>query len=212
MTHDRSNPATDDLTEQARRLQQAAAELQVLRRWAEATALAARAASLLAAQPDAPAVGRACHALAGTLDDLGDHAAAETLYRRAGAILSTLPTGGPDDSLRIHCARGLAASMRVQHRDREAHALLVATHALAEQLLGPSDAETLATMTAIGLLCEGLGRDDEAEDLYRQALRRSGAGAGRDPNEEAGIAAALSCLLERRARGVRTPSVRAGAS
>ncbi|HEX2047585.1 MAG TPA: tetratricopeptide repeat protein [Acidimicrobiales bacterium] len=190
--------ATSDPTEQAGRLQRSAATLQHLRRWAEAEALAARASSLLAAQPDAPALGRTCQALAGTLDDLGDHVQAEALYRRAGAILSGVPTGGPDDSLRIRCARGLAANLRMQHRSEEAGVILVAALALAEQLLGPSDADTLATMTSLGLLWEGLGRVDEAEDLYRQALVRAEASPGSDPDELAGIAAALSGLLERR--------------
>lgn len=191
-------PATDDPTEQAGRLQRSAAELQGLRRWAEAEALAGRASSLLARQPDGPVLGRTCHALAGTLDDLGDHVRAEALYRRAGAIFSGLPTGVTEDSLRIRCARGLAANLRRQHRDGEANALLVAALALSEQLLGPSDPDTLATMTALGLLCEGLGRVDEAEDLYRQALVRAEGAAGCEPHEVAGIAASLAGLLERR--------------
>ena len=149
---------SDDPTERAGRLQQSAASLQHLRRWAEAEALAGRASSLLAALPDAPALGRTCQALAGTLDDLGDHVRAEVLYRRAGAILSAVPTGGVDDPLRIRCARGLAANLRRQDRDAEAAAILVAALALAEQLLGPSDVDTLATMTSLGLLWEGLGR------------------------------------------------------
>ena len=190
--------ANDDPTEQAGRLQRSAATLQHLRRWAEAEALAGRAASLLADQPDAPALCRACQALAGTIDDLGDNVGAEAFYRRAGSIFSSQPTGGADDSLRIRCARGLAANLRIQHRSEEAGAILVAALALAEQLLGPSDVDTLATMTSLGLLCEGLGRVEEAEDLYRQALVRAEASPGSEPDEVAGIAAALSGLLERR--------------
>ena len=71
--------------------------------------------------------------------------------------------------------------------------------ALAEQLLGPSDIDTLATMTALGRLWEGLGRLDEAEDLYRQALARSESAAGDDLDGVAGMSAALAGLLERRA-------------
>ncbi len=154
--------AAIDAMEQAGRLQRSAATLHQLRRWAEAEALASRAYSLLVGQPDAPALGRTCQALAATLDDLGDHVRAEALYRRAAAIFSGLPTGIPDDVLRIRCARGLAATLRVQRREDEAAAILVAALALAEQLLGPSDVDTLATMTSLGLLCEGLGRLDEA--------------------------------------------------
>jgi tetratricopeptide (TPR) repeat protein len=184
--------------EQAGRLQRSAAELQTRRRWAEAEALARRASSLLSGEADGPAVGRACQALAGTLDDLGDHVQAEAFYRRAGAILSAVPIGGLDDNLRIRCARGLAANLRMQHRSEEARAILIAALALAEQLLGPSDGDTLATMTGLGLLCEGLDRAEEAEGLYRQALVRAEAANCPEPDEVAGIAAALSGLLQRR--------------
>jgi tetratricopeptide (TPR) repeat protein len=188
----------DDGAEQAGRLQRSAAELHSHRRWAEAEALAGRASALLDAQPDRPALGRTLQALAGTMDDLGDHSRAEDLYRRAGTILAGEAPGGPDDGLRIRCARGLAANLRHQHRTEEANVVLVAALALAEQLLGPTDVDTLATMTALGLLCEGLGRPDEAEELYRHALARAEAAAAPDPDELAGIAAALSRLLERR--------------
>ena len=198
MAEHAADAANGGPTEQAGHLQRSAAALQHLRRWAEAEALAARAVTLLAGQPDAPALGRTCQALAGTLDDLGDHVGAEALYRRAGSIFSAQPTGGTDDTLRIRCARGLAANLRMQHRPREAGAILVAALALAEQLLGPFDVDTLATMTSLGLLCEGLGRVEEAEDLYRQALVRAEASPGSEPVEVAGIAAALSGLLERR--------------
>jgi tetratricopeptide (TPR) repeat protein len=191
-------PATEDPAEQASRLQRSAASLQTRRRWAEAEALARRASSLLAFEPDAPGLGRTCQALAGTYDDLGDRARAEALYRRAGAIFSALPTGGCDDGLRIACARGLAANLRLQDRGGEADAILVAALALAEQLLGPSDGDTLATMTGLGLLWEGLGRVEEAEELYRQALARAESAPGPEPDEVAGIAAALAGLLERR--------------
>lgn len=192
------DPATEDGSEQAGRLQRLAAELQGLRRWAEAEAVAGRACSLLAGQPDAPALARTCQALAGTLDDLGDLTRAEALYRRAAVIYSGVPTGGVDDALRIRCARGLAANLRRQARGEEAGAILVAALALAEQLIGPSDADTLATMAGLGLVWEGLGRVDEAEDLYRQALVRAEAAVGSDPYEVAGIAAALAGLLQRR--------------
>jgi tetratricopeptide (TPR) repeat protein len=188
----------DDGAEQAGRLQRSAAALHGLRRWAEAEALAGRASALLDAQPDGPALGRTLQALAGTMDDLGDHVWAERLYRRAGTILAGGAAGGPDDALRIRCARGLAANLRLQHRTEEANVVLVAALALAEQLLGPTDVDTLATMTALGLLCEGLGRPGEAEELYRHALARAEAAAAPDPDELAGIAAALSRLLERR--------------
>lgn len=187
-----------DSAEQAGRLQRSAAELHSRRRWAEAEALASRASDLLAAQPDTPGLGRTLQALAGTMDDLGDHARAETLYRRAAAILAALPPGGPDDPVRIGCARGLAANLRMQGREPEASVILVAALALAEQLLGPSHADTVATMTALGLLSEGLGRVDEAEELYRQALTRAEAGAVSNADEVAGIAAALAGLLARR--------------
>jgi tetratricopeptide (TPR) repeat protein len=185
-------------TEQAGRLQRSAADMQTMRRWAEAEALAGRASTLLAGQPDEPAVGRTCQALAGTLDDLGDHTQAEALYRRAGAIFSALPTGGADDIARVRCARGLAANLRKQHRSEEADAILVAALGLAEALLGPSDIDTIATMAGLGLLWEGLGRLDEAEELYRHALVRAEVTAGSDPDEVAGIAAALAGLLQRR--------------
>ena len=200
----RLEPATGDPTEQAGRLQRSAAELQARRRWAEAEALAGRASSLLAAQPDGPELGRACHDLACTLDDLGHHLQAEALYRRAGSIFSAFPTGGVDDTLRIRCARGLAANLRMQQRGDEADAILVAALALAEQLLGPTDVDTLATMTGLGLMCEGLGRVDEAEELYRQALVRAERAGGVEPDQVAGIAAALAGLLERRAPLVST--------
>ncbi len=187
-----------DAMEQAGRLQRSAQTLHQLRRWGEAEALAGRASSLLAGQPDAPAVARACNALAGTLDDLGDHVGAEALYRRAAAIFSGLPTGTADDMLRIRCARGLAANLRTQRRREEAAAILVAALALAELLLGPSDVDTLATMTSLGLLCEGLDRLDEAEELYQQALVRAEAAQASEPDQVAGIAAALSGLLQRR--------------
>ena len=193
------DPASGGPTEQADRLQRTAAGLHARRRWAEAEALAGRALSLLAAEPDAPPLGRICQALAGTLDDLGDRAGAEALYRRAGTIFSTLPTGGADDSVRIRCARGLAANLRMQQRWKEADAILVSALALAEQLLGPSDTDTLATMTALGRLWEGFGRLDEAEDLYRQALARSETTTSDDLDGVAGMSAALAGLLERRA-------------
>lgn len=192
------DPPTEDGTEQAGRLQRLAAELQTMRRWAEAEAVAGRASSLLAGEADAPVVGRTCLALAGTLDDLGDLGRAESLYRRAGEIYAALPTGGADDNLRIQCARGLAANLRRQGRSREADPILCAALALSEQLLGPSDVDTLATMAGLGLLWEGLGRLDEAEELYRQALVRAEASVGSDPYELAGIAAALAGLLQRR--------------
>lgn len=197
--HDVLATASGGPTEQADRLQRTAAALHARRRWAEAEALAGRAFSLLAGEQDAPSLGRVCQALAGTLDDLGDRTGAETLYRRAGGIFSTLPTGGPDDSMRIRCARGLAANLRMQDRGREADAILIAALALAEQLLGPSDTDTLATMAALGRLWEGFGRLDEAEDLYRQALARSEMSAGDDLDGVAGMSAALAGLLERRA-------------
>ena len=199
MEQRRLDATTGDATEQAGRLQRSAAELHVRRRWAEAEALAGRASALLAAEPDGAALGRACHALACTLDDLGDHMQAEALYRRAGSIFSAFHTGGVDDTLRIRCARGLAANLRMQQRGEEADAILVAAVALAEQLLGPTDVDTLATMTGLGLLWEGLGRVDEAEELYRQALARAELAGGAEPDQVAGIAAALAGLLERRA-------------
>lgn len=208
MTQQRSDLTSGDPTERAGRLQKSAAELQMLRRWAEAEALAGRASSLLAGEPDAPAVGRTCQALAGTFDDLGNHTKAEALYRRAGAIFSALPTGGSDDAARIRCARGLAANLRMQHRGEEADAILVSALALAEQLLGPSDIDTVATMTGLGLLWEDFGRLEEAEELYRQALNRAEVTAGAEPDEVAGIAAALAGLLER--RGCRKDAVMAG--
>ena len=198
MADDVADPASTDVVEQADRLRRSAAELQTQRRWAEAEALAARASTLLSGEADTPALGRACHALAGTLDDLGDHVQAEALYRRAGAILAVLPRGGPDDKVRIRCARGLAANLRMQRRTEEARPILIAALALAEQLLGPFDGDTLATMAGLGLLCEGLDRTEEAEGLYRQALVRAEAAACPEPNEVAGIAAALSGLLQRR--------------
>jgi tetratricopeptide (TPR) repeat protein len=185
-------------TEQADRLQRTAAGLHARRRCAEAEALAGRARSLLAGEPDGPQLGRICEALAGTFDDLGNRAGAEALYRRAGAIFSSLPTGNADDLLRIRCARGLATNLRLQQRGSEADAILVPALALAEQLLGPSDAETLATMTALGCLWEGVGRLEEAEDLYRQALARSESATGDDLDSVAGMSAALAGLLERR--------------
>ena len=188
-----------DPGEQAGRLQRSAAQLHDHRRWAEAEALAGRASALLEAQPDRAGLGPTLHALAGTLDDLGDHSRAEALYRRAGSILSAVPPGGPDDGLRIRCARGLAANLRMQHRSEEADVILVAALALAEQQLGPSDVDTLSTMAALGLLCEGLGRPAEAEELYSQALARAKAATGSDPDEVAGIAAALAGLLDRSA-------------
>jgi len=198
-----------DPAEQAGYLQRSAAELQTRRRWAEAEALAGRASSLLAGQPDAPALGRTCQALAGTLDDLGHHVQAEALYRRAGGIFSALPTGDGNDTTRIRCARGLAANLRMQDRCDEADAILIAALALAEQLLGPSDVDTLATMTGLGLLWEGFGRLDEAEELYRQALVRAEVAAGAEPAQVAGIAAALSGLLERRGLQRSAPLVAA---
>jgi tetratricopeptide (TPR) repeat protein len=196
--HEVTAPASGDPTEQADRLQRTAAGLQARRRWAEAEALAGRARSLLAGEPDAPQLARICQALAGTLDDLGDRAGAESLYRRAGTIFSTLPTGSLDDSMRIRCARGLAANLRLQERGKEADAILVSALALAEQLLGPSDIDTVATMTALGRLWEGLGRLDEAEDLYRQALARSESATGDDLDGVSGMAARAG-PLERRA-------------
>lgn len=193
------DPAAGGPTEQADHLQRTAAALHARRRWAEAEALAARAFSLLAEEPDAVQLGRICHALAGTLDDLGDRSRAENLYRRAGSIFSALPTGSADDVMRIRCARGLAANLRLQQRWKEADAILVSALALAEQLLGPSDTDTLATMTALGRLWEGIGRLEEAEDLYRQALARSESAPGDDLDGVAGMSAALAGLLERRA-------------
>ena len=188
----------EDPTEHAGRLQRSAAELHARRHWAEAEALATRAAALLAAQPDAPALGRTCQDLAATYDDLGAHARAEALYRRAGAILSMLPPGGPHDVARIRCARGLATNLRIQRRAWEADAILVPAVALAEQLLGASHEDTLASMASLGLLWEGLGRLDEAEEIYRQALSRAEKVAGSQPDDVAGLAAALAGLLERR--------------
>lgn len=190
--------------EQAERLQRSAAGLHSRGRWAEAQALATRASTLLDAEPDRPALGGTLQALAGTMDDLGDHAVAERLYRRAGTILATETPGGLHDGLRIRCARGLAANLRMQHRAEEANVVLIAALALAEQLLGPTDVDTLATMTALGLLCEGLGRADEAEELYRHALARAETSHAPDPDEVAGIAASLSGLLERRRRPTPT--------
>ena len=198
MTKQGSFSTSGDSIEQADRLQRSAAKLQARRRWAEAEALARRASSLLAGQPDTPPLGRACQDLAGTLDDLGHHAHAEALYRRASAILSATPTGGPDDATRIRCARGLAANLRMQQRGEEADAMLVSALALSEQLLGPTDVDTLATMTGLGLLWEDLGRVEEAEELYRHALVRAELAAGAEPDQLAGIAAALAGLLERR--------------
>lgn len=186
--------------EQAGSLQRCAALLHARRRWAEAEAVARRASALLDQEPDGPAVGRTLLALAETLDDLGDRGGAEALYRRAGAILSALRQSGPEDGLRIRCARGLAANLRMQDRGEEAAGILVAAVALAEQLLGPSDVDTVATMSALALVCEGQGRNLEAEELYRQALARAEVACEPDPDEVAGIAAALSGLLERRAR------------
>jgi hypothetical protein len=85
----------------------------------------------------------------------------------------------------------------MQGRTAEADVILVSALALAEQLLGPFDVDTLATMTALGRLCDGVGRLGEAEELYRHALARA-EGAGSDPEGVATIATALSGVLERR--------------
>ncbi|HEX3622853.1 MAG TPA: tetratricopeptide repeat protein [Acidimicrobiales bacterium] len=195
-----------DRGEQAGQLQRCAAALQSRRRWAEAEAVAGRASALVEHEPDAPALGRTLQALAGTLDDLGAHGRAETLYRRAATILSALPPEGPDDAVRIRCARGLAGNLRMQSRYDEADVILTAALALSEQLLGPSDVDTVATLTALGLVCEDRRRPEEAEELYRQALARAEGGAGCDPDEVAGIAAALSGLLERRSPAPLLPT------
>jgi hypothetical protein len=53
-------------------------------------------------------------------------------------------------------------------------------------------------MAGLGLLWEGLGRVDEAEEVYRQALVRAELADAPEPDEVAGLAAALAGLLQRR--------------
>ncbi|HYR62624.1 MAG TPA: tetratricopeptide repeat protein [Actinomycetota bacterium] len=181
----------------ATRLHMSAVALHLLGRLNEAEANAREALALLAtAGDDEPALAALLSDLGAIIDSSGRYVDAELLHRRAGALLVSKAPGIGFDHQRVRSARGLAANLRAQDRNREAHAILMPALAYAEQLLGPDDPDTLSIMVDLGAVCEPLGRTAEAEDLYRQVLARLDLSWPARSAEVAAVAASLSDVLD----------------
>ncbi|HET9226829.1 MAG TPA: serine/threonine-protein kinase [Thermoanaerobaculia bacterium] len=126
--------------------------------------------------PDGMGVADSVFQLARVLEDRGDLAGAERLYRQTLRIdLARLPEAHPETS---HCRRALAQLLSAQGRFREAESLL--RQALAAQLrVLPEDHADIAwTRNDIGLVRYRAGDAAEAEVLFRQALRYAEANLG----------------------------------
>ena len=180
------------------RLHAVAVALHVLGRLREAETGARQALARLTEDPgaDGAALAAVTSDLAAILDSSGQHPQAEILHRRAGGLLVSLPPGGAGDRLRVRCARGLAANLRAQSRHGEAPGVLVPALGYAEQLLGPDDPDTLATMVDLAAVCVRLGWSVAAERLFRQALARLEVNWAANPSEVAAVTASLSAVLE----------------
>jgi tetratricopeptide (TPR) repeat protein len=185
------------------RLQLSAVALHLLGRLREAEVDAQRALAQVAGTEGAAAQAELLSDLAAILDSAGRYTEAEALHRRAGSLLVSLPVRGPHDHQRMRCARCLAGNVRAQGRDQEAFDILVPALASAEQLLGPDDPETLATMVDLAEVCARLKRPVEAERLYWQVLVRAELCWPEMTAEVAAVAARLSLLLEANSKPVQ---------
>jgi tetratricopeptide (TPR) repeat protein len=117
------------------------------------------------------ALARAALAVAGVRGQLGDWGEAETLARRAVAVLDAGPDGESTDCAVVGVAAlgALGEALRAQGRYGEAEASLRDGLVLAERA---QDGELLIVQAANGLavLYKYTARFDEAEALYRRAL------------------------------------------
>ena len=123
--------------------------------------------------PNHPEVAKALLAVAGAREDEANHARAESDYRRAKAILDSLPQD-PDNlelqRLRVRAACGLASVLCALGRYRETEAMLKSALAIAEQTFGWKDAEAAVVLNELAALYREVGGFEKAFRLHRRAL------------------------------------------
>jgi tetratricopeptide (TPR) repeat protein len=102
-------------------------------------------------------------------EERAEYAAAETEYRRAVALVTTIE----DDRLRVLAQARLAGIERVLGRLDAAEARLMAALETAETRLGADDPQTAAVLNDLAVVYKYAARFDDAEALYRRALENT---------------------------------------
>jgi CHAT domain-containing protein len=147
---------------------------------AEARPWLERAVALLEHQPDPLQLAQPLQQLAGLLDELGQDAQAEALYRRTTAIFEQAL--GPDHAGTANGKRILARFFHARGRDTEALPLLVAAEASVRKLHGPEHVLTAELQSDLGELQSALGEHAVGLGLVQHALavmtRRFGGKSG----------------------------------
>lgn len=170
----------DQLAE-ALSLHDRAAALLDERRSVEAEPLGQRALELLSSDPSSVAFVRACLNLSAIREDLGGLDEAEVLSGRAMSVLDTLPPdGGEVDRLRVQALGRLGQVQRAEGRYTDAETSLRSALALAEETLGPDDAEVSTAANNLAVLYKYTAQFGQAESLYLRALTILQARSGPD--------------------------------
>jgi nephrocystin-3 len=118
--------------------------------------------------PEHPETGTRLNNLALLLDDQGDYAAAEPLYRRALAIAEkALGAEHPQNGTSLN---NLASLLRTQGDYAAAEPLFRRALAMAEKALGPEHPDTGTSLNNLAILLNDQGDYAGAEPLYRRAL------------------------------------------
>src|SRR5262249_32271867 len=121
--------------------------------------------------PDHPDVANVLNTLGQIIEEQGDYAEAESLYRRSVRIMSRFPRAEADVArVQVQSLSHLAGLYRVQGRYRRAEPLDRRALTLAETALGRHDEEVGAVCNNLAVLYKYMGKFPEAAKLYRRAL------------------------------------------
>jgi non-specific serine/threonine protein kinase/serine/threonine-protein kinase len=144
--------------------------------------------------PRHPHVATAHFDLAQALQGLGDFATARTHIQEAIAQRRALT---PDDALALAKALAIGAGIELEAGDfATAESTYRESLPLFESLGSAGDADRADALVALAVLKEYIGRNDEVEPLYEEALaiRRSG-GGDHEPSELAGTLSNMGLWL-----------------
>lgn len=130
------------------------------------------------------------------LYDVGEHAAAEPLARRALAA-SDKALGG-DHAWTLCALNFLALTMEENGRLESAGPIYQRAVEVSERTRGPDHADTLGLVVNLAGLLEKMGHFEAAEPLYRRALESSERTLGRDHPDTLLSVGCLAHLLEKR--------------